>query len=681
MRHSTTRLGALAGASALAAAVLAGTVLPTAGHAATTPELPAGFEHTVIDSAPDAGLAVTPIGQHREDVFDEGAAEIVQHHAATDTTLVVNAEQGVVQMIDAADTSAPTVRGILPTAGAAIAGGGTVPEGGVANSVAVRADGLTAIAVEAPVKTDDGWIVFYDVSGDEPVALGAVAAGALPDSVVFDETGSWAVVANEGEPAEDYSVDPEGSVGVIALPAELTAPTTEDVRIADFREFEEGGSLTLPEGIRIYGGREDATGEVPEFPVSENLEPEYAAILGDQAYVSLQEANGIAVVDLVSGEVTDIWDLGTQDLSQVPTDLTNEDDAYSPVTAPIETFRQPDTITTVNMAGTDYLLTANEGDSRDWDGYSEEIRISDFGQDGIAPLCETFVAEAGFDTVEELQDDFNLGRLKATTAQGLDEEAGCYSEVYGFGGRSFSVFNTSGELVFDSGNEFEELTARVLPEQFNANNDESGLDSRSDDKGPEPEAIETATIGDRTYAFIGFERVGGITVYDITDPAQATYQTYVNTRNFDVEVIEDDVANAGDSGPESIVYVTEREMLVVGNEVTGSTTYYDVQDLTTPAATPTEEETTTPVETTEPTETAAPTETTAPEETAPVEETTEETTSAAESTEDATAGEAVAEDSDGSLPVTGTQAGVIAGAGALLLGLGALALMAVRRRA
>ncbi|GAA2005140.1 choice-of-anchor I family protein [Brevibacterium samyangense] len=577
--------GLLASALVLPAAALAALPAHATGTAPST-----AIPH-VAHAAEESSISLSPLGSHRENVFDAGAAEIVQYYAAKQQALVVNAQQGVVQIIDAADPTSPEAIDTLPTAGVPVQGGGQVPAGGVANSVAVREDGLALIAVEAETKTDPGWVVAYDVSGEAPRALGAVTVGALPDSVVISPEGEHAVVANEGEPAEDYSVDPEGTVSVIALPVTPEMLARGAVRTADFHAYEADGEFDLPQGIRIFGGREDALGETPEFPVSENLEPEYSTILGDRAYVTLQEANGIAVIDLATASVVDILPLGSQDLSEVPTDLTNEDDAYNPVTAPITTFRQPDTVKSVTIDGTDYLLTANEGDSRDWDGYGEEARVADLGAGDTPPICDALVTEAGFDSAAAMQEDTALGRLTITLAQGLSADGSCYEEIHGFGARSFSILTTDGELVFDSGNDFEAITAQALPDQFNANNDESGIDARSDDKGPEPEAIEVAQIGDRTYAFIGLERVGGIMVYDITDPGDSRFQTYVNTRNFDVELIADDVENAGDSGPESIVYVPAEDgsagMIVVGNEVTGSTTFFDVTTLgTQPSSTP-----------------------------------------------------------------------------------------------
>ncbi|MEV0985320.1 choice-of-anchor I family protein [Brevibacterium sp. NPDC049920] len=664
---------ALVGITALAPAVTA--------HAATA-RAAGAIEH----SAADPALTLDPVGVHRTGLFEESAAEIVVHYAAQQQTLVVNAAAGTVNVLDSSDPADPQQLFELDSAGIAAADGSTVPAGGVANSVAVREDGLAAIAVEHPTKTEAGWISFFDLSGAKPAALGAVRTGALPDSITFSPAGDFAVVANEGEPADDYSVDPEGSVGVIALPDSVAAPEQDDVRLAGFRAFE--GDALL-DGVRVFGGREDAGTGTPDFPVAENLEPEYATVIGERAYVSLQEANALAVVDLASASVERLLPLSTQDLSAVDTDVSDRDGGIGFGTWPVQTFMMPDTLKSVAIGGSDYLLTANEGDSRDWDGYSEEIRVKDYGTDGIAPLCESVAAEAGMG-IEELQRDENLGRLKATTANGLSADGSCYEQIHGFGGRSFSILDTDGAVVFDSRDEFEKLTAEAVPDSFNSDNAESGFDDRSDDKGPEPEAIEVGSIGEKTFAFIGLERVGGVMVYDITRPDDAEFVTYFNNRNFGVEDLGADLDAAGDSGPESIVFVPAAQMetpaegvagmLVIGNEVTGTTTFYHVKsDLAEdrpgddPSAPGTEGPSTGPTPTDGPAPTGSPTDGAEP-------------TATPTSTQAPAPGPESGSDDDsddraggGPLPRTGTDAAILAGIGALLAAVGAAAVWLSRR--
>ncbi|WP_368499713.1 choice-of-anchor I family protein [Herbiconiux sp. A18JL235] len=584
-----------------AATTLAGVAFAsTAAHASVSTD-------PIVYSAPDAKLSLNPVGSYETGVFDESAAEIVQFHAATKRAFVVNAQAGVVEVLDLSDPSAPVKLFDVVTAGVASADGSTVSPDAVANSVAVRADGLVAVAVEADPKTDQGWVVFFDAAAsDGGSALGAVRVGALPDMVTFTPDGGSLLVANEAEPAEDYSVDPEGSVSVIAAPATLAAPAQGAVRTADFHAYEEGGSNALPEGVRIFGGIEGAA-----RPVSENLEPEYITVSGDgrTAWVSLQEANALAEIDVASATVTDIHALGFKDFSVSPLDASDRDGAVNITTWPVLGMYQPDAIGSYQVDGDSYIVSANEGDSRDWDGYSEVARVKDLGEDGLAPVCDDL---APFVTDEQ------LGRLNITTANGLDADAGCYSELYAFGGRSFSIWAADGTQVFDSGSDFEEITAAALPEgAFNSSHTDVALDNRSDDKGPEPEGLALGTIGSHTYAFIGFERVGGVIVYDITDPAAPSFVTYVNNRDFsivDPSESAEALSGSGDLGPEGLAFVsaesspTGAPMLLVGNEVSGTTTAFaiDVEAEPTPEPTPDPTASPTPAPTTAPAPSAAP---------------------------------------------------------------------------
>ncbi|WP_240606122.1 choice-of-anchor I family protein [Planctomonas deserti] len=539
-------------------------------------------------SAPDAALELAAIGTYETGIFDESAAEIVTYFAAKQRLLVVNAAQAKVEVLSIADPSAPEKLFDLQTTGVTASDGSVVPMGAVANSVAVRPDGLGAIAVESDVKTDAGWVVFFDAAGNG-TALGAVRVGALPDMLTFTPDGSRIVVANEGEPAEDYSVDPEGSVTVIGVPSGIAPADQSAVSTADFHAFEAGGTAHLPAGVRIFGGREDAGTGVPDRPVSENLEPEYATVSADSttAWVTLQEANAIAEVDLATATVTAIRDLGVVDRMTVPFDASDEDGAIAIRSWPVLGFPMPDSIDSYEVDGATYLVTANEGDSRDWEGYSEVARVKDLAEEGPGPVCaDAFDAALGLNGVPTdaaaLLEDGALGRLTITTADGFDEERGCFTQLYTFGSRSMSIWDASGEQVWDSGDAFERIIAEAVPEFFNSNHSESGFDGRSDDKGPEPEGLTIGVVDGRTYAFVGFERVGGVAVFDVTEPTDATFVTYLNNRNFAVSAEDDGPAGAGDLGPEGLTFIPAEEsptggaLLAVGNEVSGTTTLFSV---------------------------------------------------------------------------------------------------------
>ena len=230
---------------------------------------------------------------------------------------------------------------------------------------------------------------------------------------------------------------------------------------------------------------------------------------------------------------------------------------------------QPDAIATYKAFGHTFIVTTNEGDARDYDGFSEESRVE-------AEQLDPFL----FPDAGELQKEENVGRLKITTPLGDIDNAGDFDQLYAFGGRSFSIWSENGFLVYDSGSDFEEITAACLPNEFNSSNDENeSFDNRSDDKGPEPEAIAIGKIRSRNYAFIGLERIGGIMVYDITNPFEVKFIQYLNNRDFSSDP---ELGNAGDLGPEGIVFIPKKEsptgapLLAVTNEVSGSTTIYKI---------------------------------------------------------------------------------------------------------
>lgn len=159
-----------------------------------------------------------------------------------------------------------------------------------------------------------------------------------------------------------------------------------------------------------------------------------------------------------------------------------------------------------------------------------------------------------FDNPKFLQQSENLGRLKTTTATGDADGDRHHETTFNYGARSFAIWSADGQLVFDSSSQFEQFTAQQFPDNFNATNDEnSSFDNRSDDKGPEPEGVTVGYIGEQIYAFIGFERVGGIAVYDVTEPYQPTFVEYVQNRDFAGNAEE---GTAGDLGPERILFIS-----------------------------------------------------------------------------------------------------------------------------
>lgn len=197
------------------------------------------------------------------------------------------------------------------------------------------------------------------------------------------------------------------------------------------------------------------------------------------------------------------------------------------------------------------------------------------------------------------------GSPRLYNAAGVVDPSGdrlMYDSLYSYGARSMSIWDENGMQVWDSGSQFEKFIANQITTRtgksctitdgaatvncatyFNSGHDEGGaFDSRSDAKGPEPEGLTVGTIGDKTFAFIGFERFGGVAVYDITDPKNPTLEDYLNTRTEWASDPETNLAAAGDLGPEGLAFVAAADapngkpLLLVGNEVSGTTVVYQL---------------------------------------------------------------------------------------------------------
>ena len=484
-------------------------------------------------------LTLIKLGTYDEQAaFDAGVAEIVAYYPEEQTLVVVNSGDG--SKLDFLDISDPTTPALIDSVDMTAYGNG-------ANSVAV-ANGIVAAAVEAEETGVAGSVVFLDASTREELAV--VEAGFLPDMVAFTPDGSKAIVANEGEPSDDYSVDPIGSVTIVNIETfEGNTLTFEDVEI--------------PEAVNIYG---------PESTPAQDLEPEYVAVSkdGSTAYVSIQENNAVAIIDMEAEVITAVVPLGYKDFSleENAIDASNEDGGINIQTWPVFGMFQPDSLATFEIEGATYVVIANEGDSRDYDGYSEEARVADVTLDPEA-----------FPNAEELQAEDQLGRLKITTSMGDTDGDGDYDELYAYGARSFSILDAEGNMIYDSGNDFEMITAEMAASFFNSNGFDGDFDGRSDDKGGEPEAATTGVIGDQTYAFIGLERTGGVMVYNVSDPMAPVFVTYVNSAIPEGDSVE---LTAGDQGPEGLVFISSEEsptgnpLLVASFEVSGTVTIWEL---------------------------------------------------------------------------------------------------------
>lgn len=518
------------------------------------------------------------IGTYESGLFSVGGAEIPAFDPLSRRAFVVNAGSATVDVLDLRNPHRPSKVASLDIVA------DLAPRSvGAANSVDARF-GLLAVAVEADPKQDDGYIAFYSTFSLKLV--GIAPAGALPDMVAFSDDGRYVLAANEGEPDTTYTNDPEGSVTIIDL---LRFGEPGYLREVRFDAFNAGGPRhhELPEDVRIYG---------PNATVAQDLEPEYIATDGNTAWVTLQEANALAVIDIRNARVRRIVPLGFKDHSQPGNELdaSDRDNAINIANWPVFGMYQPDAIDAFEVKGRMYLITANEGDSRDYDAFSEESRVSALTLDPTA-----------FPNAATLRANANLGRLTVTNTQGDTDGDGDFDQLYALGARSFTIWNAAtGAKVFDSGAELEQTLANLLPDDFNANHEENdSFDNRSDNKGPEPEGVAVGVVRGRPYAFIGLERIGGVMVYDVSDPTAPLFVDYVNNREFRDEAGEsiptcaefdpadsDDIDDcirpnpaAGDLGPEGLEFVpaalspTRQPLLIVGNEVSGTTTVYEIR--------------------------------------------------------------------------------------------------------
>lgn len=534
-------------------------------------------------SADAAGLTLGALGRYDSGIRGNGAAEIVAHDPRTQSLFVINAAASSIDVLDIRD---PTQPKLLRTLG---------ETGGNANSIAVR-DGLVAAVFAADNKTDPGKVVFYDARSLDKVLEFPV--GALPDMVTFTPDGRGLLIANEGEPnsyGQADSVDPEGSITVVDLrpardcynrqpsprsfAAALQCVSDSGISLASlrhtvtFRSLNSRADELRAAGVRIYG---------PGASVAQDLEPEYIAVAPDSrtAWVTLQEANAAAVLDisdLARPRLNTLIPFGSKDhaLPGNELDASDRDNAINIRNWPVKGLYQPDAIASYRVGGQTYYVTANEGDDRnDFIPGEETVRARALGADALDP--------AVFGDIESLRENVNLGRLTVTPATAPRNAAGQFTELQALGGRSFSIWAADGRQVYDSGSDFERITAARYPLTFNASNDNNNFDDRSDNKGPEPEGVTLGVIDGRTYAFIGLERIGGVMVYDVTVPASPSFVDYVNTRDF---TLEPTGAAPTDNGPEGLAFIsaanspTGQPLLVVGNEVSGTTTIYAIAPL------------------------------------------------------------------------------------------------------
>lgn len=387
---------------------------------------------------------------------------------------------------------------------------------GSINSIAIH-NGMAAFAIESSTRTNPGIVQFYDTSSRTlSSGINTITVGALPDMLTFTADGSKLLVANEATPStygtrigttvpRNYATsatDPLGSVSVIDMNSRTVAAT------AGFAGVTQTGSH-----IRTNTGMD--------------FEPEYIAVnaSGTKAYVTLQEANAIGVLDLTTNSFEKVVGLGVKDFSLAGNSIDPlNNGTISFISPDVKGLYMPDGIAAYESNGNTFLVMANEGDFREDDG--DRSTAGSLG--ATAPL--------------------NNLRVSNT-----DSSAG---DLYAVGGRSFSIRDADGNLVFDSGDFLDRKAAEL------------GIydDARSRDKGVEPEGVTLFNINGSTIAAIGLERTlkSAVALYDVTDPLNATFL--------------DMIVTDGDLAPEGLsAFMANGTLyLSVANEVSKTTSLFTV---------------------------------------------------------------------------------------------------------
>lgn len=457
----------------------------------------------------------------------QGAAEISAYDHSTKKLFVVNNSAGNnrIEVVDLTNPASPVVTGNINIA----------TYGGLVNSVDVS-NGTLAAAIEAIPKTNNGKVLLFKTTNYS--VLANVTVGALPDMVTFSPDGNFILTANEGEPNEANTIDPVGTVSIISVNENYS------VTNLDFSGFESRAAQLKTKGFRIFG---------KNASFAQDIEPEYIAVSENskKAWVTLQENNGMALIDLNSKTITDILPFGFKDYNAPGNtiDASDEGGTNIPTLVPVVNFNSwpvygmymPDAIAVLPNNNVPFVFTANEGDQREYAGFNETVRV---GSSAVT-LDPTAFPNAPF-----LKQNANLGRLNITNTLGRTGINGAYTGLYSFGARSFSIWHgLTGELLFDS-KDFIDKKAFEMGKYPNG---------RSDDKGSEPEGITTGRVGNKNLLFVGLERANAVMVFDVTNPVKPAYLQWLNTG----------------VGPEGLLFLSAekspngKSMLIVSSENDG----------------------------------------------------------------------------------------------------------------
>lgn len=496
-----------------------------------------------VAPVPNKEIELTHVGS-----FDPGSstAEIVVHDPSSQRLFIISSVQ---DRLDIADFSNPAAIAFIKSVDMA-------PYGGI-TSVAVR-NGIVAVASPNANDQLDGSVVFFNTNGDFQKQ---VTVGTLPDMITFSPDGTKVMTANEGQPNDAYTSDPEGSVSIIDISGGIATLDQSKATTLLFTAFNAQEAALIAAGVRKLKA---------SSTLSRDFEPEYISISADsrKAWVTLQENNAIAEINLETKTITSVWPLGKKDISVMGNGIDASDNSGIVTIAnwPVKAFYIPDAIATYSVNGTNYIVTANEGDEKEYAGLTERTTV------GAVNLDATIFPHAAV-----LKENHNIGRLRMSNLSGDTDGDGDYDEINIPGGRSFTIWNADTKTkVYDSGDDFERFTSSdpSVAAIFNTDNESNAFKSRSRAKGPEPEGLTLAAINGKTFAFIALERVGGVMVYDVTNPADVKFVDYKNSRSL--------TSYSGDQGPEGIIYISPdnspngKGYIAIANELSGTVSVYEI---------------------------------------------------------------------------------------------------------
>ena len=497
---------------------------------------------------PNNELSLNLLSSFSNGTEGTNSAEIVAFDPTTDKLYIANS---IGEKIDIVDLSNPSTPALLNSI--------SITSYGNINSLTVH-NGVVACAMENTDPQANGNIVFLDENG---TFISQVPVGAMPDMITFNHDHSKILVACEGEPKSDYSLDPEGTVGIVDVTGGYAALTAANVTMVNFQSFNGQEAVLRSQGIRIFG---------PGSSAAQDFEPEYITLSEDNstAYVSLQENNAMAVINIATGTVSEIRPLGTMNYANGNSGLDASDQTAGVfiASAPVKGLFMPDALAHASIGGAEYIFSANEGDAREYTAVTDVARISATSLDPVAFPDQNILKHNQF-----------LGRLNVVQATGDTDGDGDKDELQTLGTRSFSIWNAqTGALVFDSKDLIEQITSNhpTLSGLFNASNSSGAATAknRSDDKGPEPEGVATAFINGNHYLFVSLERVGGVMLFNVDVPSTPVYVGYYNNRSV--------ASNGPDRGAEGIIIIkkedspTGNDIVILANEISSTLSIFDI---------------------------------------------------------------------------------------------------------